>query len=201
MKKITLVLFCILSTNLFVASGQVVNEVVDFNFYASPTNHDFVNHFNNGLGLSQITTNGITGGCLVTPATMNWGNDDAVYCSKYIADSGSYCKTYISFKYDTTLFNSSGFDRAVSIFLRPSADFNHYIIASVSHTHRIELLTYSWTNSPGPLLNLVHDHWYEFILRVPFTGGASGDQVDINTAVMDLGISGLDPPNVINTAV
>src|SRR5262249_5722662 len=78
---------------------------------------------------------------------------------------------------------------------------NHYIIASVSHSQHIEILTYSWTNSPGPLLNLVHDHWYELILRVPFTGGASDDQVDINVGVLDLGVSGLDPPNSIGTSI
>jgi hypothetical protein len=200
MKRSVLLLFSILSTNLFLAYGQLVNEVVDFDNYVSPTNNDFANHFNNGLGLAQITTNGITGGCLTVPATMNWGNDNAIYCSKYVADSASLCKTHISFKYDTTVFNSSGFDRAVSIFLRPSADFNHYIIASVSHSQRIEILTYSWTNSPGPLLNLVHNHWYEFTLRVTFTGGAPGDQVDINSSIDDLGISGQNLPILVNTA-
>src|SRR5262245_46329532 len=137
MKKI--IFLVVIIANLFSVRGQVINEIVDFNSYVSPTDNDFVNRFDNGLGLSQITTNGITGGCLVVPAIMNWGNDNAIYCSKYIADSGSYCKTYISFKYDTTVFNSSGFDRAVSIFLRPQTDFNHYIIGSISHSHRIEL--------------------------------------------------------------
>lgn len=200
MKKNILLLFSLLIANLFSSRAQITNEFVDFNTYMSATDHDFVNHFNNGLGLTQINTNGISGGCLTVPATMNWGNDNAVYCSKYVADSGWYCKTYISFKYDTTLINSSSFDRALSIFLRPSADFNHYIIASVSHSHRIELITYSWTNSPGLLINLVHDHWYMFILRVPFTGGASGDQVDINAAVADLGTTGQLPPNTIGVA-
>jgi hypothetical protein len=199
MKKI--ILLFIIVTNLFSAHGQIINELVNFNTYVSPTNNDFVNHFNNGLGLTQITTNGITGGCLTVPAIMDWGNDNAVYCSKFVADSGSYCKTYISFKYDTTLYNSSGIDRAVSIFLRPSTDFNHYIIASVSHSHRIEILTYSWTNSPGLLVNLIHDHWYMLVLRVPFVGGPTNDQVDINAGVLDLGITGQSPPNSIGAAI
>lgn len=201
MRKIIPSLFFVFLTNLFPVRGQIIYEMVDFNYYVSPTDNDYFNRFNSGLGFSQITTNGITGGCLVVPATMNWGNDNALYCSKYVGDSGSYCKTYISFKYDTTVFNQSGFDRAVSIFLRPAADFNHYIIASVTHNHRLEVLTYSWTNSPGPLLNLVHNHWYQFILRVPFTGGASGDQVDINAAVLDIGVTGLDPPANIGLAL
>jgi hypothetical protein len=124
-----------------------------------------------------------------------------VYCSKYVADSGSYCKTYVAFKYDTTLYNSSGFDRAVSIFLRPQTDFNHYIIASVSHAHRIEILTYSWTNSPGPLLNLVHNRWYEFAIQANFTGGSQGDQIDISSLVKDLGTSGQGPPIPVNSAL
>ena len=194
------ILSAFLTISLFSAYGQIVNETVDFNNYVSSTDNDFVNRFNNGLGLTQITTSGITGGCLTVPATMDWGNDNAVYCSKYISDSGSYCRTSVSFKYDTTVFSTSGFDRAVSIFLHPYADFNHYVIASVSHTHRIEILTYSWTNSPGPLLNLVHNHWYDLILTVTFTGGPSGDQVDVNTLVTDLGTTGQTPPIPVNSS-
>lgn len=199
MKKSILFLFFTLLTHLF-TYAQIVNELVDFNTYVSPTNNDFVNRFNNGLGLTQITTNGITGGCLSVPATMNWGNDNAIYCSKYIGDSVSYCRTSVSFKYDTSVFNSSGFDRAVSIFLRPQSDFNHYVIGSISHSHTIELLTYSWTNSPGPPLNLTHNHWYEFALRVTFTGGP-GYQIDLNALVTDLGTTGLGPPTPVNSAI
>lgn len=193
MKKILPLIIAV--TNLFSAHGQVVNEQVDFDTYVSPTNNDFANRFTNGLGLTQITTNGITGGCLTVPTTMNWGNDNAVYCSKYIADST--CRTSVSFKYDTTVFNSSGFDRAVSIFLRPNADFNHYVIASVSHSHQIEILTYSWTNNPYPSLNLVHGHWYDLILRVMFN---SNYQVAVVVNVNDLGTTGLTPPIPVNAS-
>ena len=199
-KKITRTLFCIFTIASLSLRGQVVNESVDFNNYTNSSDNDFVNRFNNGTGLNQITTSGITGGCLTTPATMNWGNDNAVYCSKYKGDSASVCRTSVSFKYDTTVFSSSGFDRAVSIFLRPNADFNHYVIASVSHTQSIEILTYSWTNSPGPQLNLIHNHWYDLIVRVTFTGGPSGDQIDVQAQVTDLGVTGQTPPIPVNFA-
>ena len=199
MKKITLLL--IFSVQLFFVQAQIVNESVNFDSYVSVTDHDFVNHFNSGQGLYQVLTGGITGGCLVVPTTMNWGNDNAVYCSKYEADSGFYCKTTVAFKYDTAIFNSSGFDRAVSIFLHPHTDFNHYIIASVSHTQRIEVLTYSWTNSPGPVLNLVNNHWYELGLRAHFVGGGSSSQINVTSFVNDLGITGLDAPVLVNTSL
>ena len=174
-------------------SAQVVTEDVLFNTYNSASDNDFANHFTGGLGLSQITTNGITGGCLTTPNTINWGNDNAIYCSKYIAANTYSAITKISFRYDSTQINSTNFDRAVSIFLRPSADFNHYVIASVNYNKRLQVVTYSWANSP-PLLNLLQDHWYELILNTTFTTGSPTYQVNINAQVNDLGVTGQLPP-------
>ena len=184
-------ILCVVSLRSSVA--QIVIENVSFNNYISPTDNDFANRFTGGLGLAQITTNGITGGCLTTPNTVNWGNDNAIYCSKYIASLSYYSITRISFKYDSTQINSTNFDRAVSIFLRPNADFNHYVIASVNYDKRLQILTYSWANSP-PLLVLHHYHWYEIILTTNFVTGSPTYQININAQVNDLGLTGLTPP-------
>src|SRR6266536_995815 len=100
MKTKNIFLTAFLCLCFLTSSAQIVIENVSFDNYISPTNNDFTNRFTNGLGLTQITTNGITGGCLTTPNTVSWGNDNAIYCSKYIAADSSICNTRISFKYD-----------------------------------------------------------------------------------------------------
>ncbi|MBL0342317.1 MAG: hypothetical protein IPP71_16255 [Bacteroidetes bacterium] len=116
--------------------AQPVTENILFDTYYSPSNNDFENYFSGNSLMNQITTNGITGGCLTTPNTESWGNNNAIYCSKYI-DSASYSSsTQLSFKYDTTQLNSINYDRAISIFLKPGADANHYIIGSITPDKR-----------------------------------------------------------------
>jgi hypothetical protein len=192
MKQLTL-LSALLFISFNTAFSQSIIETVQFDYYVSSTDNDFVNHFTGGAGLTQITTNGITGGCLVMPTTLNWGNDNAIYCSKYVAADSSTTSTRISFKYDTTQINTSNSDRAVSIFLRPNADFNHYIIASVNYNKRLQILTYSWANSP-PLLNLQQDHWYQFLLNTSFVADSPSYQINISAMVNDLGLTGQFPP-------
>ena len=166
--------------------AQVVQEV-HFDYYNSVTDNDFENNFDNGPGLVQIQTNGITGGCLQTPDSVDWGNANAYYCSRYAPQIGDTARTSICFKYDSTQINLPSYQRALSIWLWPNADFNHYIIASVSGNKKLELLTYSWSNNPYPDLALWHDHWYRYELRAIFQGGA-GNQVVIQAEVSDLGL-------------
>jgi hypothetical protein len=173
--------------------SQIVTETVAFDNYVSASDNDFVNFFSVGTGLNMITTNGITGGCLETPLTVNWGNDNAVYCSKYIAVPLNHSTTKLSFKYDSAMVNTANFDRAASIFLRPSADFNHYIIASVTHDKRLQIVSYSYANTP-PLLNLLDNHWYELSLTTVYVSNAPTYQINVSAAVNDLGITGQSTP-------
>ncbi|HMT27874.1 MAG TPA: hypothetical protein PKD91_01210 [Bacteroidia bacterium] len=176
-----------------VAYSQPVTENILFDNFISTTDNDLENYFSGNTLLTQITTNGITGGCLTTPTTESWGNNNAVYCSKYI-DSTSYSNsTRISFKYDSTQLNSINYDRAVSIFLRPSADFNHYIIGSITSDKKIQVVSYFAANNPFQV-NLLHNHWYEFILNTSYTTPAPVYQVAVDAQLNDLGITGLTPP-------
>jgi hypothetical protein len=183
MKKIIAAAVILLNFNISCGYSQIVTENVLFDNYISSANNDFVNYFTGGSGLSQITANGITGGCLTTPLTVNWGNDNAIYCSKYIAADSAYTNTRLSFKYDTSQINNINFDRAASIFLRPSRDFNHYVIASVNNNKRLQIISYSWTNTP-PLLNLQHNHWYEFLLNTAFVVDSPVYQVNVSAQVI-----------------
>ncbi len=193
--KIIFLTATLLISTLPSAFSQIVTENVLFDNYISSTNNDFTNHFTGGLGLTQITTNGITGGCLTTPNTenMNWGNDNAIYCSKYIGANTYYAKTSVCFKYDSTQINSVNFDRAVSIWLNPSADFNHYIIASVTYNKKLQIVTYSWANNL-PSLNLLNAHWYQLLLQANFVTASPDYQINITASVNDLGLTGLTPP-------
>lgn len=178
--------------------AQVVTEDVHFDFYQNASNNDFVNYFSNGLGMSQIQTNGITGGCLSVPDSISWGNDNAVYCSHYKPNSGDTTITSICFKYDSTTVQLSSFQRAISIFLRPYADFNHYVIATVSGNKKLELITYGWVNTPYPNLNLLHNHWYSYKLSTAFF--AASFQVYLKAEVFDLGFSGVSVPILVNSS-
>ncbi|MEO8150102.1 MAG: T9SS type A sorting domain-containing protein [Bacteroidia bacterium] len=181
------------------ANAQVVDENVHFDFYQNASNNDFINHFSGGLGLTQIQTSGITGGCLTAPDSISWGNDNAIYCSKYKPNIGDTIVTTACFKYDGTTIHPASFQRAMSIWLTPQADFNHYIIATVSGDSKIELLTYSWNNNPYPLLTLIQNHWYRYKLSVVMIGGAT-HQVYVKAEVFDLGLSGTATPSLVNSS-
>lgn len=196
MKSYRIILFLMLFTH--VTHSQIVTETVAFDNYVSAGDNDFVNFFSAGTGLNVLTTNGITGGCLETPLTVNWGNDNAVYCSKYIAVPLNHSTTKLCFKYDSAQVNTANFDRAVSLFLRPSSDFNHYIIASVTHDKRLQIVSYSYANTP-PLLNLLDNHWYELSLTTVYVSNAPTYQINVSASVNDLGISGQSSP--VNLAI
>ncbi|MBP9884411.1 MAG: T9SS type A sorting domain-containing protein [Chitinophagales bacterium] len=191
------VFFLSLLLHMHVSDAQIVTEEVDFDYYLDTDNNDFTNHFDGGFGMSQIETGGITGGCLELPDSSSWGNDNAIYCSKYKPVTDDTVFTSICFKYDSALVHPNSFQRALSIFLRPQADFNHYIIASVSGNKKIELLTYSWNNNPYPPLILHTNHWYRYELMVIFS---TIQQLKVIATVFDLGTTGTSTPIQVNSS-
>ena len=193
MKKYSSLLLIGFACCLSTAFAQPVNETVTFDNYVSTTDNDFQNRFDNGPGLNQITSGGITGGCLETPLTENWGNDNAIYCTHFKGQSGETYITGICFKYDTSQLNSINFDRPVTLWLKPSADPNHYAIASLLGSGNIQLVSYSATSSSN-VLALQQSHWYVLQLTAAFTGGAFNDQINLGAQVNDLGLTGTDPP-------
>jgi len=193
MSKNYILIFLGLSITIQQLQAQMVSETVDFDTYVSASDNDFENRFDNGTGLTQIQTNGISGGCLQTPQTINWGNDNAVYCTRFKGVIGVSYITGICFKYDTLQFNNINFDRAASVWMKPYADPNHYAIASVMDTRRIQIVSYS-ASGTSAVMQLQQNHWYNLLLTTDFTGGGANDQIDINAQVNDLGVTGTDPP-------
>jgi hypothetical protein len=200
-KTYTLFLGFLLSMSLTL-HAQFVAESVNFDNYVSPTDNDLQNHFyNSGLGmnLTAIPTNGITGGCLLPGDTNIWGNDNATYCSKLQGGIGFGGGVAISFKYDTSQIHTNHFERPVSIWLVPSSDWNHYVIGTISRAKKFEQISYSWVNPTSPTLPLQHGYWYKFNISISFTGGVTGDQVDVTSNAFNLGTSGTDPQILIGS--
>ena len=81
----------------------------------------------------------------------------------------------ICFMYDTTQLNNINFDRPVSLWMKPGADFNHYAIASVLDTRRIQIVSYS-ASGTSPVMALEHGHWYNLLFTADFAGGAVNDR-------------------------
>jgi hypothetical protein len=77
--------------------------------------------------------------------------------------------------------------------MKPYVDPNHYIIASVLDSRRIQIVSYSATGSSG-IMQLLQGHWYNLVLATSFVGGGQGDEIGINAQVNDLGVAGTDPP-------
>jgi hypothetical protein len=186
--------FVALSINLH---AQHIFENVDFDYYSSSTVNDYSIWFSNGLGYEQLTTGGITGGCLATPDSNLWGNFQPTYCYKIKTEQYDTAVNAVSFKYDTTDIDPSAFNRAVSIWLVPSADFNHYSITAINYDKSFQLITYSTVNNPQPVLPLEHGHWYELKVRHQFIPGFAGWMFTVDAYVYDLGIDGLQTPVLI----
>ena len=179
-------------------TAQVVTEDVDFDYYVNGLNCDLSNNFSNVNGLIQIPTNGITGGCVHTPDSISWGNDLAVYCSSFHHYTGDTLKTSICFKFNTFNIQAGSFQRAVSLWLQPSADFNHYIIGTINYNQKMELITYGWSNNGGPTVTLLNNHWYRYELEAVMLGGVN-NQVAVNAYIYDLGFFGLTVPTLVNS--
>ena len=182
---------------LSAARAQVVTEEVNFDYYLNVSDNDFANHFSGGYGMEQIQSDGITGGCLTVPDSISWGNDNAVYCSRYKPLTGDTTVTSLAFKYDSATVHLSSYQRAMSIWMTPYSDFNHYIVATVSPDKKIEILTYGWNNNPYPLLALHSNHWYNYQLTTIF---GANQQVTVEAVVYDLGTTGFGNPVLVNSS-
>jgi hypothetical protein len=169
------------------AMAQPTNYAINFNNYITASDNDFNNFFNGNTGLFQDTLNGITGGSLATPDSNNWGNDNAVFCSQLSgAIAGNTFATSLCFYYDSGIINANSYDRAASIWFEPSADFNHYIIGSVTHAGKIQIMTYSNVVDVTPPA-LVNHHWYKLSITVHFN---VNPQLLISGSLQDLGTTG-----------
>lgn len=201
MKKTTILLFGLLMSINLTMNAQSVIENVNFDTYVSASNNDLKNHFpynSFAMSATQIQTNGITGGCLAIADTNNWGNDNAIYCSKFKGITGGVYTISICFKYDSTTVNTTRYERPVSIWLEPHSDPNHYLITTISRSKTYEQITYGWVNTTSPNLPLLNNHWYKFSITATFVGGVNS-QINIVSNTYNLGVSGTGTPTLVGT--
>ena len=198
MKKIYLVIgfFLIYTFNL---KAQVVVEEVHFDNYINGLNNDLVDYFSNGNGLIQIPTNGITGGSVNCPDSISWGNDNAIYCSTYHPIINDTMEASICFKFNLLNIHASAFQRAVSLWMIPHSDYNHYLFGTINYNQRLELVTYGWTNNPGPVAALLNNHWYKYVLNAVIIGGIN-NQINVKSSVFDLGVTGGSFPSLVTSS-
>jgi hypothetical protein len=198
MKKIVLLMVCLFLIKA--AQSQVVTRDVHFDNYTSASSNDLTNHFSGNTTLYQQQTGGITGGCAATPDSNNWGNDLAYYCAKYKANSAvTTFSTSIAFKYDSTLYNASGLERMCTIWLVPSADFNHYMISSVDHDKKITVLSYSYSGTSLLATNFADNHWYKLQVNLTVSSLAPNYNLGFGALVFDIGANGTSSPTLLNS--
>lgn len=175
--------------------SQIQNEIVSFDNYVSDTDNDLINKFQHRLTrpnlFTQVNSNGITGGVLVPPNYLNWGNDVLEYCSTYKNIQNSLIETTISFKYNSSIINPNRYERAVVIWLRGSNsnhDVGYYIDRS-----GLNITTYNYSRSKQ-MSRLIDGHWYKMVTYYKNIGGQFGDQAFVKVEVYDIGLNGNEPP-------
>lgn len=215
-------------TNIATAGNNLFNfvsliELVDgntiktnFDYYSTVANNDYSNNFINANDTSlfkQVASGGLSGGALEPLDTGSWGNSNAK--SKYTLNNvkGAIFTSTIDFLYNGDLLNPNVYERTMSIGLNPSADWNHYIIATIepasifgsttinSNTKQINIISYSWVASnwnpsnPGVSDTVtLTNGWYRFESTITNEGGTLGDQLQVKAELFSLGGNGLSSP-------
>jgi len=195
MKKITVMLsFIIISVNAF---SQIITENVNFDNYVSSTDNDLSNNFINNFpdnSITQINTNGITGGALVPPNNVSWGNDVIKYCSIYKNLLNSDIITSMSFKFNSTLINPNSYQRALAFFMEGNSN-GHNIRFYLNRDMSLSITSYNYAQSTN--LSLTDNHWYKMTATYKSIGGSFNDEVFAKVEIFDLGISGTETPTSI----
>lgn len=190
MKKIIAIAILLLNLNL--AKAQSITDTIYFNNYASPTNNDLVNHFSNTSWITMDTIHGITGGSLITPDSLNWGNDVIGYCKNYSNVIDSMMTTSISFKFNSSLIMPTPhYERSAAIFLY-SDIINHYVMYYLNRDLTLTIFTYG--SVQNTLMTLTSGHWYRLVASYKSLSTPPGDNVYARAEIFDLGVNGLSLP-------
>jgi|GEM_PF-1391299 len=192
MKKTAFLALSTLLLFVSAATSQSISETVRFDTYVSPTNNDLVNNFSNTSWMSTVTSGGITGGALLPPDSISWGNDKLNYCRNYFNISDSVMENSISFLYDASKVRPSAFQRAADIWIF-SGVANHWIIYSVNYNQHLTIISYG-SASDSMLTPMISGHWYKLVATCKTLSIAPGDWVYTKAEVFDLGTTGTGSP-------
>jgi hypothetical protein len=178
------------------AKGQITDSIT-FDNYVSPTNNDLVNYFSGNFTMTQITTNGISGGS-VTPEVFAdpYARFDSVFTFTTNPTTASIC-----FKYDSTRDNRTGLVTALIGFkLLDSADniigeieaLTDYL-TSIDPVFGIQTPTAANGNYNFPG-GLATGHWYKIVFKAQQS--IVPDSVLCSAYLYDIGTSGLSAPSL-----
>lgn len=194
-------LIALLATSAF--ASQSVDMTVSFDNYTSPAENDLLTNFTvSDSAFAQIQSGGITGGSLAPKTSASWGNTKATYRYTFCATVGAVFTSSVDFFIDNALVNPNQKQRPVGIFLNPSADWNHYILAYVeppylySTSRTLQIVTNSWaaSNSGAAAELSLPNGWYRLKLNTTIIGGQFGDQISVRAEVYSLGLTGTSTP-------
>lgn len=197
MKKVTLLTIATLLS--FWAQAQIIIESVSFDSYVSSSNNDLTNNFKFGTYaatgfITQTQTNGITGGALVPPSNVSWGNDVLQYCSTYKNSKDSLIETSLSFYYNTSLINPNANERSIAIWLRGTAS-NHDVGFYLNKNLTLSITTYNYAQNTQ--ISLTNGHWYKLVAQYKSIGASFNDQVFAKAEIFDLGSTGSSSPSSV----
>ena len=193
MKKTLLSIATMFFVNI--ALAQVVNEQVNFDNYISPTDNDLANKFslNNPNFFTQSNSGGITGGVIIPPNYLSWGNDVVRYCSTYKNELNTLMETSISFKYNSALINPNAQERLAVIWLEGN---DNHSIGFYLNRNILSVTAYNYAQSSN-LSTLINGHWYKMATQYKSIGGNFGDQAYAKVEIFDLGMDGNGNPTSV----
>lgn len=195
MRKKLLPIACMLSSiSIF---SQIVNEQVTFDHYTSATNNDLTQKFllNTTNYFFQSNTGGITGGAIIPPNEVSWGNDIVRYCSTYKNTLNSLIETSVSFKFSSSLLDVTKFQREAVIWLEPgdNRSVGFYVGSYNQYENLLSVNSYGYGQFTY-IPNFVNGHWYKMNGQYKLLGGANGGDVFAKVEIFDLGLSGTETP-------
>ncbi len=191
------ILLLILAMNTCIGFSQTIL----FNNYVSSTNNDLVNNFDGAYTFTQMTTNGITGGCVNIPTTGM--SNVARYIPKYkwTFTQANPFKASICFKYvsandiknnvfPTCKFQLRQYDSATATstgnFIDTECDFEQISVSCGVGTSYSDYF---------PTYFSLPDSWFKF----EFATYNINQELYMTTKMYDLGINGTSTPNLIST--
>ena len=194
MKTTILSFLLLIVNNVF---SQIITENVNFNNYVSSTNNDLTNNFTFPIGsatnfITQSNIGGITGGALIPPNTINWGNDIIRYCSTYKNTVNSMIETSVCFKYNTSLINPNSFERPVSIWMYGTVNGRN-IHFFLNRDRTLSITSYNYAESTF-IPSMTNGNWFKIVAKYMSIGGAFGDQIYARAEIFDIGPNGTSTP-------
>jgi len=174
-----------------ISSAQKIN----FDYYSTSTDNDVSNNFINDFSeISPILysdNNGITGGALIPPNSVSFGNDVLEYCSEYNNSLNKTIETSIAFKYNANQINPNSYQRTVAFFMEGNSN-GHDIDFLIDKGSSLTISSYSYVEDSD--IDLLDKHWHKMVATFTPIGGENEDEVFAKIEIYDIGIDGKNIP-------